>query len=72
MLAESVEGVLEDDADGHVLLLKIYKVLLLQLPVVQPFLHLSDEVQDAFGLEFIEFRHLNILLLHFIHSRMQE
>lgn len=55
VLAESVDGVLEDDANGHVLLLEINEVLLLQLPVVQPFLHLSNEVQNAFGFEFIEF-----------------
>lgn len=55
MFGESVDGVLEDDANGHVLLLEINEVLLLQLPVVQPFLHLSNEVQNAFGFEFIEF-----------------
>lgn len=67
MFGESVDGVLEDDANGHVLLLKVDEVLLFQLPVVQPFLHLSNEVQNAFGLEFIEFRHLHILLLHLVH-----
>lgn len=68
VLAESIERILEDDTDGHVLLLKVDEVLLLQLPVIQPFLHLSDKVQDAFGLEFIKFRHLNILFLHLTHG----
>ena len=55
VLVESVEVVLEDEADGHVFLLEVDQVLLLEFPIIQPFLHLGDEAQNAFGLEFIEF-----------------
>ena len=72
IFAESIEGIFQDESDGHVLFLQVDKVLLFKLPVIQPFLHFTYKVQNAFGFKFIEFSHLKVFFLHFAHCGMQE
>ena len=40
---------------------KVDQVFLFEFPIVEPFLHMVDELLHAFGLELTEFGHLLIL-----------
>lgn len=63
VIFEKGKPFLEGDGIGSKGLPEVDKVLLLESPVVQPFLHHIYEFDDALGLELNRLLHLAILLL---------